>query len=100
MARHLGVRYIYGAPRPASDRHDPVNLAPEHLEALHPELRRELELAVISLDREQIIMLAAQVSEQSPSVGRALAHLAGLSAYTPILQALEGSKAGVARGAA
>ncbi|MFL6446960.1 MAG: ATP-binding protein [Bryobacteraceae bacterium] len=98
MARHLGVRYIYEAPSPTSDRDDPVNLAPEHLAALSPAVRVELEHAVISLDGDRIILLASQISEQSPSLGRALAQLAGISAYTPILQALARSKPTVKQG--
>jgi hypothetical protein len=58
------------------------------LAALPRELRRELEHAVISLDGERIMLLASRISERNPSVGRALADLAGISAYTPILQAL------------
>ena len=92
MARHLGVRYIYEAPRPASDGDERVNLAPEHVAALPPAVRSELEQAVISLDGERIMLLASRIFEQSPSAGRALAHLAGISAYTPILQALAHSQ--------
>ncbi|MFL6415162.1 MAG: response regulator, partial [Bryobacteraceae bacterium] len=93
MARHLGVRYIYETPRPTSDRDAPLSLTPEHLAALPRELRQELENAVTSLDGELIVLLAGRVSEQNPSAGRALAHLAGISAYSPILQALASSKA-------
>jgi CheY-like chemotaxis protein len=92
MAQHLGVRYIYGVPRPAPDGEVAVNLAPEDLAPLPSGVLRELENAVVSLDGELIMTLAIQISEQNPSIGRALADLARISAYTPILQALSRCK--------
>lgn len=100
MARHLGVRYVYEVTRPAPDRDAPVHLAPEQMASLAAPVRRDLENAVVALDRERIVLLAGQISEQHPSVGRALAHLAAISAYTPILQALARSKPRSAQGAA
>ena len=92
MARHLGVRYVYSSdPREAIEE---VNrtLRMEDLAAIPEELRVELENAVISLDRERIARFVSRVSEQNASLGGALAHLADVSAYTPILDALESCK--------
>jgi hypothetical protein len=69
-----------------------VKLRPEDLAALPTALRRELENAVISLDRERIMLLVSQISEQNASLGGRLAQLADVSAYTPIFQALESCK--------
>jgi CheY-like chemotaxis protein/anti-sigma regulatory factor (Ser/Thr protein kinase) len=95
MARQLGVRYTHEVTPPSVDANVAIKLAPEDVAALSWALRDELENAVVSLDRKRIMLLASRISEQNPSFGRALAHLAGISAYTPILQALERYKARV-----
>jgi hypothetical protein len=87
IARHLGVRYLYGeaalAKEPASA------LCQQALAALPEELRRELRMAVISLDTEFIAALMGRVSEQDGALGEALERLAGRFAYTQILNALD-----------
>jgi len=93
MARHLSVRYVYGASPQAPARDLLVTLRPDDLAALPAALLDELRSAIISLDREQIVLLISRVSEQNPSLGSALERLADMFAYTPILQALETEKA-------
>jgi CheY-like chemotaxis protein len=95
MARHLGVRYVYGAGlQVAADDLPAPTLRPEDLVVLPEGLRDELENAVISLDPARIARLVSQVSEQNPSLGSAIGRLAGKFAYSPILQALRTSKSG------
>jgi CheY-like chemotaxis protein len=89
MARHLGVRYVYGPAPQALAREPSAILRPEDLAALSEELRKELENAVISLDVKRIAALIRQVSEQDPALGGALASLAERFAYTSILNTLE-----------
>jgi CheY-like chemotaxis protein len=92
MARHLGIRYLYSADAQSAIGEVARTMRIEELAAMPEELRAELERAVISLDRERIALLVSRVSEHNASVGSALAYLAELSAYTPILDALESCK--------
>jgi signal transduction histidine kinase/CheY-like chemotaxis protein len=87
IARHLGVRYLYGEAAPAKE---PASaLCQQALAALPEELRRELMKAVISLDTEYIAALIDRVSEQDGALGKALERLAVRFAYTEILNALQ-----------
>ena len=60
----------------------------EDIQALPPELRHELESAVISLDSERITAAVARVFESNATLGTALRRLTGRYEYTPILDAL------------
>jgi CheY-like chemotaxis protein len=87
IARHLGVRYLYGEAAPPKE--PAPALCQQALAALPEELRRELMKAVISLDTEYIAALIGRVSEEDCALGEALERLAGRFAYTEILNALE-----------
>ena len=91
MARHLGVKYVYGARREAAGGL-PAALKPEDLASLPAVLRDELEAAVVSLDAKRIATLVRQVSAQNAFLGSTLARLTNKSAYSPILQALRSCK--------
>jgi CheY-like chemotaxis protein len=92
MARHLGVRYLYGAGPQAAARDLPLTLRSEELAALPAALRDELEDAVIALDRERIARTLYRISEQNSSLANALGNLADKLAYTAIFEALERCK--------
>jgi signal transduction histidine kinase/CheY-like chemotaxis protein len=93
MARHLGVKYIFAATATvASDM--PGALRPDDLASLPPPLCEELERALISLDRDWIERLVSQISEHNAVLASALARLADVFAFTPILRALRVRKAG------
>jgi signal transduction histidine kinase/DNA-binding response OmpR family regulator len=92
LARHLGVRYVYGVESRPAGAGMPVILRPEDLMTLSTAVRDELEHAVISLDRDRIALLVRKVSQQNASLGSVLARLDSAFAYTPILQALESCK--------
>jgi signal transduction histidine kinase/DNA-binding response OmpR family regulator len=95
MARHLGVRYVWG-PRPAAVRKSTRTLRPEDLATLPKELRDDLEHAVLSLDRERIALLVRRISEQDGSLGQALDALVVNLRFTPIFEALQHCKAKLA----
>jgi signal transduction histidine kinase/ligand-binding sensor domain-containing protein/CheY-like chemotaxis protein len=93
MARHLGLRYVYGAAPMPVDAGEPVaTLRPEDLETIPEEVRLELENAVIALDVKRIAAVISQVSEQNAALGSALTRLADAYAYSPIFNALESFK--------
>ena len=92
MARHLGVRYLYGTVAQAAAGHLAATLRPEDLAALPAALRSELETAVILLDRERIAPLIRQIGEQNAALATILAHLADKLSYTAIFDALEKCK--------
>ena len=92
LARHLGVRYLYGALPPAVANDRSASLRPEDLGALPEALRNELENAVISLDRGRIALVIEQISEQNVALGSVLTRLADVFAFTAIYRALESSK--------
>jgi len=67
-------------------------VAPRDLQGLPGGLLDQLENAIVSLDRDGIRAAIDQISEVNPSLGRALARLAEILAYTPILHALKACK--------
>ena len=88
MARHLGVRYLYGeASRSPAD--PVVPLRPEALAMLPPQLRKDLGDALIRLDPGPIAEVIDRVSEQDAQLGAVLARWAKRFAYTEMLNALE-----------
>lgn len=87
MARLLGVRYRYAE---TSDEPAPAGaLRPEMLAGLPDDLRRELEGAVISLDRNRIDAAIRQVLRYDAALGKTLANHAQNYNFTPILKALQ-----------
>jgi len=92
MARHLNIRYVYGAEQEAANPDAPRVLRSEELAALPNALREQLESAVICLDGERIKVLITQISEKNASLGAGLAHLVEKLQYTPIFLALEHCK--------
>jgi CheY-like chemotaxis protein len=91
MARHLGLKYIF-ATEATPVRDTPVALRPADLAGVPVSLREELERALISLDHDWIVRVASHISAHDAELGSALARLAAVFAYTPILRALETSK--------
>lgn len=92
MARHLGVRYVYGT-RPRIDSWSlPELLRADDLAALPPGLRNDLESSVISLDPSRIASCVSRISEQNASLAKTLSDLIERFSYTPILRALAGRK--------
>jgi hypothetical protein len=84
MARHLGLRRIYGKPQER-----PVAL---DLQALPQDLIRELADVVVTLDRKRILEVIARISEFDETIAQKLAYFADRYAYTPILVAAEARK--------
>jgi CheY-like chemotaxis protein len=87
MARQMSVQFLYRddlvyTPEP------PFDLRPEAFATLSPELRGQLDEALITLDVRRIGELIARVSEQDPALGSLLARCADRFAFTPILSAI------------
>jgi CheY-like chemotaxis protein len=92
MARHLGVRYVYGEAPLEVEQDRVVAVRPEDLAAIPAALKDELEAAVISLDSARIALVVSRIAEQNTPLGRALKHLADKFAYSPILHAIRSHK--------
>jgi signal transduction histidine kinase/DNA-binding response OmpR family regulator len=95
MARHLGLKYVYGTSCWAHAGDPPATLKREQLASLPAALRDELEAALVSLDAKRIAMLVRRVSGHDAQLGVALGCLTGESAYSPILRALRSCKSGL-----
>ena len=92
IARHLDVKYVYGALPEALAGDSPTILKPEDLASLPAELRHELEDAVVLLDAKRVAVLVREVSAQNALLGTTLERLTYKSMYSPILQALRSGK--------
>ena len=92
IARHLGIKFVYGARFAAHAGDLPATINPEDVASLPAALRGELEDAVVSLDAKRIATLVRQVSAQNAFLGSTLARLTSKSAYSPILHALRSYK--------
>ncbi|MDD5348681.1 MAG: ATP-binding protein [Chthoniobacteraceae bacterium] len=88
LARHLGVRYLYGEVPAAPPQGAEVALNPGALAALPQEVRDALADALIRLDVPRITEVIGRIAALDSALGAALAHHARQFAYTPILQAL------------
>ena len=95
MSRQLGVRYVWG-PRPGAARKPTRTIRPEDLASLPAGLRDDLEVALVSLDRERLARVVGQISEHDASLGKVLGALAEKLAFTPIFEALQLCKAKLA----
>ncbi|OAI14844.1 hypothetical protein A1507_01180 [Methylomonas koyamae] len=88
LARQLGVRYLYSdAPAAAMP-----TLAADSLAALAPALRRELELALKSLESERIADAIGRIKAYDNQLAAALAVLADNYNYPAILKALRANR--------
>ncbi|WP_157199684.1 PAS domain-containing hybrid sensor histidine kinase/response regulator, partial [Methylomonas koyamae] len=88
LARQLGVRYLYSdAPAAAMPA-----LAADSLAALAPALRRELELALKSLESERIADAIGRIKAYDNQLAAALAVLADNYNYPAILKALRANR--------
>jgi signal transduction histidine kinase/DNA-binding NarL/FixJ family response regulator len=87
MARHLGVRYLYGQTTPQTSPDLP--LRPEALAALPEDLRDELADALRRLEAKRISRVIGRVSEFDSSLGAALTRYADTFSYSVILRALQ-----------
>jgi hypothetical protein len=92
LARHLGVRYVDDVDPRSVPEAPSRTLHTEDLAGTPEELRADLEDAVISLDRQRVAVLVNRVSKRNAPLASVPAHLADLSAYTPVLDALEKCK--------
>jgi CheY-like chemotaxis protein len=97
MSRHLGVGYVYAAQSKPVAENLASPLRPQDLSAIPEALRNDLEEAVISLDRTRIALVIGQISAQVPALGSVLSRLADSLTFTPILNAIETLKSGLAR---
>jgi CheY-like chemotaxis protein len=84
MARHLGLRRIYGKPR---EKELPVALGKEDLNVLPRSLVSDLAAAVATLDGNRIREVIARISESNAAVGQKLGYFADRCTYTAILDA-------------
>ena len=92
MARHLGVRYVYGPDQGTRQEQDLEPVDVEDLAALAEAVRLDLECAVVSLDRDRILALIGRIAEQNARLAGALERLAHAFSYTSIFEALENCK--------
>jgi CheY-like chemotaxis protein len=93
LTKHLGVRFIYGeeAAPPAAALLDQAQdaLTPAALSALPASWLSELQKATVRADLKLILSLADQIRQQSPTLAKALANLAGNFEYKKILALIE-----------
>jgi CheY-like chemotaxis protein len=92
MAMHLGIRYVYGEVAGPSVNDVPATLRPEDLALLPAALLNELETALLSLDPTRVALIVSRISDENPSLGKALGRFADKLAYSPILSALKSCK--------
>jgi len=75
LEQHLGVRYIYEEIATSSD--DKVSqkevLTAENLQALSPELQRQLRQAMISASKKEITAVVAAIEAENPALSEAIA---------------------------
>jgi len=88
MARQLGVQYTYADARAVEEASEGI-LTAEMLAALPPELRRELQDALESLEGERISAAIQQVEPHDAKLHRTLSRLAENFDYPAILKALQ-----------
>ena len=93
MAKHLGVRYLYGGEL-AAEKETVAELTPAMLQALAAPLRTELAEALSSLDSERIDAVITEISQQNGQLAKTLARLAAGFDYPAILRALEAVEPG------
>jgi signal transduction histidine kinase/CheY-like chemotaxis protein len=89
MAKHLGVRYLYGNAPAADTGMQGVNLTPEMLSELPRYMRQELEEALQSLNSERIDEVIQKIGKFDAQLGQLLAQIAGNFDYPAILRALQ-----------
>ena len=93
MARHLGVRYgDREEPRAAAQAEEDGLLRPEALAALPAALLRELEAAVVTLNRDRIAGAIERVRERDRALASTLTVLWHRFAYTVIYNAVKKSE--------
>ena len=88
MAKHLGVRYLYGTAPAPQNAMEMVTLTPAMLELLQPALRRELAEAVQRLDSERIKAVIQAIAQHDAPLAQVLAQFAANFDYPAILRAL------------
>ena len=92
MARLLGVRYRYRESSRAPSEPGFLTLNPTEIAEIPVVLRDQLEAAALSLDRERVARVAAEIAKHNPPVGTTLMRLSSELAYSPILRAIEAYK--------
>lgn len=77
VARHLGLKYVYEAEQKDADPVKPdLEIDPQQLATLPPDLTNRLHRAVVELDKPRTLALINQVAEQDASIGSAFRMLA------------------------
>jgi hypothetical protein len=89
LSKHLGVRFVYEEEPVSLQKKPELELGPEHLSALPPELVKELHHAVIGLDPEGIQEFIDQIKHYDRAIGEALQKLASKYGYVQLLQILD-----------
>src|SRR5262249_55654677 len=89
MARHIGVRYSYAAATAADGFR---TIRPADLATLPPEMRADLESAVVSLDSTRIAGAIELITEKDPALATGLRKLADRLEYSAIHSVLQKSK--------
>jgi CheY-like chemotaxis protein len=91
MAKHLGVRFLYGD-TPSDDHREPPNaLDRRAVAALPAELRERFRESLASLDAERISVAVVEISGLDPSLGRALEQKVQGLQYSSLFKAFEGN---------
>lgn len=90
MAKHLGVRYVYGESQPLPSVAPELPAALDGLMAsIPPDSLEELREALIFLEPERINEIVTKISETNPRAGAALAYHAERLSYTKIFEAIK-----------
>ncbi|MDJ1182475.1 ATP-binding response regulator [Roseofilum casamattae] len=88
LEKHLEVRYIYEESGPSSKNEAPQKevLTAENVQALSPELQKQLRQAVISSSQKQIAVVVAAIAETNLTLSEAIASRLYNFEYDKILQ--------------
>jgi signal transduction histidine kinase/ligand-binding sensor domain-containing protein/FixJ family two-component response regulator len=90
MGKHLDVRYVYKESREtAAPIESEVEIGPEQLAALPPDMLSRLKDAAVELDRDRILALLEQIKAVDEHMARILEASANKFAMGPLLDLLE-----------
>jgi CheY-like chemotaxis protein len=89
LSKYLGLRFVYEEKPVVSHKEPVMELQPEQLAALPPELIRKLHQAVIGLDPERIQELTEQITSYNSAVGGAIHRLASKFDFDHLIQILD-----------
>ncbi len=89
LARHLDLLFVYAEKQLMQPQKSEIELQPELMAIVPPDLVKELHLSVIELNPERIHELTNQITHYDPALGAALKKLVNRLDYCRLLQLLD-----------